>query len=224
MWKSIPNIINSCVGFKSGRRVFTNASDISRDEYSLGEDDEFDNKRFKRTNAITRASKQIDDIIWESRTFCSFPVTIVVVAIPDGLPLAVTLTFAYSMKRTMADQAMVRNLSGCEIMGSTTVICTDKTGTLTMNQMKVTKFWLGHDNIKKDQYSQAIASDLLELFHQGIGFNTADLSLDIEKLKRNYTIIHVETFNSKKKRSGILIKKQVDNTNHVHWKGAAEMC
>src|SRR5262249_49267509 len=58
-------------------------------------------------------------------------VTIVVVAIPEGLPLAVTLTLAYSMKRMMADQAMVRELSACETMGSATVICTDKTGTLT---------------------------------------------------------------------------------------------
>jgi Ca2+-transporting ATPase len=57
-------------------------------------------------------------------------VTIVVVAIPEGLPLAVTLTLAYSMKKMMADQAMVRKLSACETMGSTTIICTDKTGTI----------------------------------------------------------------------------------------------
>lgn len=55
-------------------------------------------------------------------------VTIVVVAIPEGLPLAVTLTLAYSMKKMMADQAMVRKLSACETMGSATTICTDKTG------------------------------------------------------------------------------------------------
>jgi magnesium-transporting ATPase (P-type) len=59
-------------------------------------------------------------------------VTIVVVAIPEGLPLAVTLTLAYSMKRMMADQAMMRKLSARETMGSATVICTDKTGTLTL--------------------------------------------------------------------------------------------
>ncbi|AET01464.2 putative calcium-transporting ATPase [Medicago truncatula] len=59
-------------------------------------------------------------------------VTIVVVAIPEGLPLAVTLTLAYSMKKMMADQAMVRKLSACETMGSATTICTDKTGTLTV--------------------------------------------------------------------------------------------
>jgi Ca2+-transporting ATPase len=57
-------------------------------------------------------------------------VTIVVVAIPEGLPLAVTLTLVYSMKKMMADQAMVRKLSACETMESATIICTDKTGTI----------------------------------------------------------------------------------------------
>ncbi|CAA2974228.1 calcium-transporting ATPase 12, plasma membrane-type-like, partial [Olea europaea subsp. europaea] len=209
-------------------------------------EDENGNREYNGTRT------DLNDIFNSVLRIISTAVTIVVVAIPEGLPLAVTLTLAYSMKRMMADQAMVRNLSGCETMGSATVICTDKTGTLTMNQMKVTKFWLGHDNMEEDQYSQAIALDLQELFHQGIGFNTTgsiykpksesvieysgsptekailswavqDLRMDIEELKQNYTIIHVETFNSEKKRSGILIRKKVDNTNHVHWKGAAEM-
>ncbi|KAI8011650.1 putative calcium-transporting ATPase 13, plasma membrane-type [Camellia lanceoleosa] len=60
-------------------------------------------------------------------------VTIVGVAIPKGLPLAVTLTLAYSMKRMMADQAMVRKLFAYETMGSATDICTVKMGTLTLN-------------------------------------------------------------------------------------------
>lgn len=92
--------------------------------------------------------------------------TIVVVAVPIGLPLAVTLTLSYSMKRMMADQAMVRKLSAFETMGSTTVICTDKIDTLTLNQMKVTKFWIGYEEIK-------IARDLIESFYQGVTFNTA---------------------------------------------------
>ena len=87
-----------------------------------------------------------DDIINSVVKIIAAAVTIVVVAIPEGLPLAVTLTLAYSMKRMMADQAMVRKLSACETMGSATTICTDKTGTLTMNQMKVTKFWVGQDS------------------------------------------------------------------------------
>uniref|UniRef100_A0A2N9G7S5 Calcium-transporting ATPase n=1 Tax=Fagus sylvatica TaxID=28930 RepID=A0A2N9G7S5_FAGSY len=178
-------------------------------------------------------------------------VTIVVVAIPEGLPLAVTLTLAYSMKRMMADHAMVRKLSACETMGSATIICTDKTGTLTLNQMKVTKFWLGEESIEDDS-SIVIAPKVLTLFHQGVGLNTTgtiykpasgsepeifgsptekailswailELGMDMENLKQDYEVLQVETFNSEKKRSGVAVKKKVDNTVHVHWKGAAEM-
>ncbi|KAK1412585.1 hypothetical protein QVD17_33957 [Tagetes erecta] len=181
----------------------------------------------------------------------SAAVTIVVVAIPEGLPLAVTLTLAYSMKRMMSDQAMVRKLSACETMGSATVICTDKTGTLTMNQMTVTNFWLGLEHMES-HCSNIIAPQVLELFHEAIGFNTTgtvfknasqlvpeysgsptekailswaveDLDMDMEKLKKCSNVLHVETFNSKKKRSGVSIRRNNDNSIHVHWKGAAEM-
>ncbi|GLT64889.1 hypothetical protein SLA2020_373530 [Shorea laevis] len=193
----------------------------------------------------------VDDILNAVVKIIAAAVTIVVVAIPEGLPLAVTLTLAYSMKRMMADHAMVRKLSACETMGSATVICTDKTGTLTLNQMKVTKFWLGRECIAEDSF-KSIESRVLELFHQGVGLNTigsvsnsvsgsepeisgsptekailswavSDLGMDMEKLKQNSNILHVETFNSEKKRSGVLVKKNADNTIHVHWKGAAEM-
>jgi len=193
----------------------------------------------------------LDDVFNAVLRIVSAAVTIVVVAIPEGLPLAVTLTLAYSMKRMMADQAMVRKLSACETMGSATIICTDKTGTLTLNEMKVTKFWLGQESIEEDS-STVIAPNVLTLFHQGVGLNTtgtiykpasgsepeisgsptekailswavSQLGMDTVKLKQGSAVLHVETFNSEKKRSGVAIRKKSDNTVHVHWKGAAEL-
>ncbi len=66
-------------------------------------------------------------------------VTLVVVSVPEGLPMAVTLSLAYSMRRMLKTNNLVRKLHACETMGATTVICTDKTGTLTQNQMQVHK-------------------------------------------------------------------------------------
>ena len=64
-------------------------------------------------------------------------VTLIVVAVPEGLPMAVTLSLAYSMRRMLKTNNLVRRMHACETMGATTVICTDKTGTLTQNQMRV---------------------------------------------------------------------------------------
>lgn len=64
-------------------------------------------------------------------------VTLIVVAVPEGLPMAVTLSLAYSMRRMLKTNNLVRKMHACETMGATTVICTDKTGTLTQNQMRV---------------------------------------------------------------------------------------
>ena len=64
-------------------------------------------------------------------------VTLIVVAVPEGLPMAVTLALAYSMRKMLKTNNLVRKLHACETMGATTVICTDKTGTLTENQMRV---------------------------------------------------------------------------------------
>lgn len=66
-------------------------------------------------------------------------VTLVVVSVPEGLPMAVTLSLAYSMRRMLKTNNLVRKLHACETMGATTVICTDKTGTLTQNRMQVYK-------------------------------------------------------------------------------------
>ncbi|KAF8014446.1 hypothetical protein BT93_H0313 [Corymbia citriodora subsp. variegata] len=192
-----------------------------------------------------------DDIMNSVVSIIAAAVTIVVVAIPEGLPLAVTLTLAYSMKRMMADQAMVRKLSACETMGSATTICTDKTGTLTMNQMKVTKCWVGQDSVVENTYSR-VSNFVLDLIRDGVALNTtgsvyrpssgseyefsgsptekailswavSQLRMDMEETKQSCEVIQVEAFNSQKKRSGVLIKKSVDDKVHVHWKGAAEM-
>ncbi|MDR1577077.1 MAG: calcium-translocating P-type ATPase, PMCA-type [Deltaproteobacteria bacterium] len=67
-------------------------------------------------------------------------VTIIVVAVPEGLPMSVTLSLAYSMRKMTAANNLVRRLHACETVGAATVICSDKTGTLTMNKMKVSSF------------------------------------------------------------------------------------
>lgn len=64
-------------------------------------------------------------------------ITLLVAAIPEGLPLAVTLTLAFSMKQMHEEKILVRKLASCETMGSSQYICTDKTGTITSNKMRV---------------------------------------------------------------------------------------
>ena len=77
---------------------------------------------------------------WEMLTTA---VAIVVVAVPEGLPLSVTISLAYSMQQMLEDRNLVRHLAACETMGGATCICSDKTGTLTTNDMRVSHLWLG---------------------------------------------------------------------------------
>lgn len=82
---------------------------------------------------------------WQGWTIHSFiyAVTIIVVAIPEGLPLAVTISLAYSTQKMLEDKNLIRQLDACEIMGNATDICTDKTGTLTENAMTAVELWAG---------------------------------------------------------------------------------
>lgn len=90
-------------------------------------------------------------------------VTLVVVSVPEGLPMAVTLSLALSMRRMLKTNNLVRKLHACETMGATTVICTDKTGTLTQNQMQVYKtdfFGLDGQKLGADPLSRVIAEGI----------------------------------------------------------------
>jgi len=73
-------------------------------------------------------------------------VAIIVVAVPEGLPLAVMISLAYSIGKMAEDHNDVKRLAACEIMGGADNICSDKTGTLTENIMKVTRLWAGKDS------------------------------------------------------------------------------
>lgn len=77
-------------------------------------------------------------------------VTVLVVAVPEGLPLAVTLALAYSVRKMMKDNNLVRHLDACETMGNATAICSDKTGTLTTNRMTVVQSYICGNHYKTE--------------------------------------------------------------------------
>lgn len=82
-------------------------------------------------------------------------VTIIVVAIPEGLPLAVTIALAYSTKKMYADKCFIRVLAACETMGNATNICSDKTGTLTENRMTVVAGWFANKIYDEESFSRS---------------------------------------------------------------------
>ncbi|KAK9129675.1 hypothetical protein Sjap_010162 [Stephania japonica] len=98
----------------------------------------------------------------EMLEYFAVAVTIVVVAVPEGLPLAVTLSLAFAMKKMMNDKALVRHLAACETMGSSTSICSDKTGTLTTNHMVVVKAYIC-GNVKEVKSSKEAPGSLSEI-------------------------------------------------------------
>ncbi|XP_060671409.1 calcium-transporting ATPase 12, plasma membrane-type-like [Ziziphus jujuba] len=166
----------------------------------------------------------------------------VVVAIPESLRLCVPLTVFYSKKRMMADMEMVSDLSGWEKMPFVTTICTDKTGTLSVNQMKVETFWVGKYRLVNEAYFSNVSDSLKNLLEEGIALNTSgsvrksttptdkailswavhDLEMDMG-VKSTCKVVNLAAFDSQKKRSGVLMEREVDKTVHVHWKGEAEV-
>ncbi|KAI9084488.1 hypothetical protein K1719_033476 [Acacia pycnantha] len=195
----------------------------------------------------TSISSAIDGVV----EVFTIAVTIVVVAVPEGLPLAVTLTLAYSMRKMMVDKALVRRLSACETMGCATTICSDKTGTLTLNQMTVVEACVARKKLNSPDDSSKLNPEVLSLIKEGVAQNTTGtvfvpkdggetevsgsptekailswavkLGMDFGRIRSSSAVLHVFPFNSEKKRGGVLLKQNVNSTVHIHWKGAAEI-
>ncbi|KAM0831812.1 hypothetical protein ACQ4PT_065295 [Festuca glaucescens] len=160
-------------------------------------------------------------------------VTIVVVAVPEGLPLAVTLTHAFSMRKMMRDKALVRSLSAFETVGSATTICTDKTGTLTLNQMFVTEAYFGGKKMVPTDNTEMLSASVLTMIIEGIAQNTSgsifepeddqapdvtglptekailswglQLGMKFNETRSKSSILQVSPFNSEKKRGGVAV-------------------
>jgi len=116
---------------------------------------------------------------WKNEYFNNFVkfliigVTVLVVAVPEGLPLAVTLSLAYSVKKMMKDNNLVRHLDACETMGNATAICSDKTGTLTTNKMTVVNCFIGGHHYKTIPKYEQLPSQIAALTIPAIAINSA---------------------------------------------------
>jgi len=99
-------------------------------------------------------------------------ITIFVVAVPEGLPLAVTIALAFSVKKMLRDQNLVRHLSACETMGGATTICSDKTGTLTTSKMTVVRVWAANNTFDKMDAVAAKIPQVKEVLSQAAVINT----------------------------------------------------
>uniref|UniRef100_F1KQN1 Calcium-transporting ATPase n=1 Tax=Ascaris suum TaxID=6253 RepID=F1KQN1_ASCSU len=105
--------------------------------------------------------------------FLIIGVTVLVVAVPEGLPLAVTLSLAYSVKKMMLDNNLVRHLDACETMGNATSICSDKTGTLTTNRMTVVQSYINDTHYKDTPKFDSLNKETRDLMINLISINSS---------------------------------------------------
>lgn len=127
-----------------------------------------------------------DEYNWPSYILHTFliGVTIIVVAIPEGLPLAVTISLSYSTKKMLKDNNLIRVLAACETMGNVTSICSDKTGTLTENRMTIVQGWIlgqffSDEAFKKSQDKLPVNTKVLQDLAENISVNTSAFIKDV---------------------------------------------
>ena len=166
-------------------------------------------------------------------------VTLVVVSVPEGLPMAVTLSLAYSMRRMLKTNNLVRKMHACETMGATTVICTDKTGTLTHNQMRVDSLQL----YGLDEKSSAVAESMALNSTAQLDFTEPDCpsvlgnptegalllwlyehGTDYRELRENSTIVDQLPFNTERKYMATVVDSALMPGRRILYvKGAPEI-
>ena len=166
-------------------------------------------------------------------------VTLVVVSVPEGLPMAVTLSLAYSMRRMLKTNNLVRKMHACETMGATTVICTDKTGTLTHNQMRVDSLQL----YGLDEKSSAVAESMALNSTAQLDFTDPDCpsvlgnptegalllwlyehGTDYRELRENSTIVDQLPFNTERKYMATVVDSALMPGRRILYvKGAPEI-
>ena len=161
-------------------------------------------------------------------------VTLIVMAVPEGLPMAVTLSLALNMRRMLRTNNLVRKLHACETMGAVTVICTDKTGTLTQNRMEVAD--IQSDHHFEEQLAENMAVNSTALLEegsegQGIGNPTeCALLLHLRKNGKNYSEYREKapltsqlTFSTERKYMATLVTSSVNQRRMLYVKGAPEV-
>ncbi|WP_295940769.1 calcium-translocating P-type ATPase, PMCA-type [uncultured Alistipes sp.] len=160
-------------------------------------------------------------------------VAIIVMAVPEGLPMSITLSLAMSMRRMLKTNNLVRRMHACETMGAVTVICTDKTGTLTQNRMHVQQM-VRYDELPAHEFAEIIAVNSTAFLDAGnavIGNPTEGALLewlraegeDYEPLRGEAAIIDRLTFSTERKYMATIIRSGITGRRVVCVKGAPEI-
>ena len=163
-------------------------------------------------------------------------VALIVVSVPEGLPMAVTLSLAYSMRRMLKTNNLVRKMHACETMGATTVICTDKTGTLTQNQMRIYKTNFFAKESEKQYIDEGISTNSTAQLHtegdktEALGNPTEGALLlwlkdngeDYQALRSSVTNIEELPFSTERKYMATVVRR-ADGSRVMYVKGAPEI-